>query len=405
MPRQACNSRPKHFRIDGKLTTALPLQNASYHSFQSRRPSELGRIAPHTRNTSCPTMVVGGGTLSSMTMSTATSLSNSSSRSGQQVTEDVHPLRPGVADCDYYIKCGRCNYGERCKYNHPPRTDELLQVLTRKECYDFLKGYCQYGTKCKYLHPERPLLRMSSSPADSDPCAVLKSKSPGVARSARSLVDHNGDQIGASTYIPGVGDPSVDKRSYGFSSNDGSPGMTGAMAAEHLPFCRRQETATSAPPMWPAPPTAVKEEPHLATEEMYAALPQLELRWYDDLYSPGQEVVMGELEDSLNSCAFSALSSQDSAGCTSPVAIGHTAVEVGGVGCSMADWCDELVGSTRCVTGDVLTPYCIGPFTSLLAMPMLNRDADPMVVTPSSPWSRIGVQNGCPYGNIGERRF
>ena len=29
------------------------------------------------------------------------------------------PLRPGEADCAFYLKTGRCKFGERCVFNHP----------------------------------------------------------------------------------------------------------------------------------------------------------------------------------------------------------------------------------------------------------------------------------------------
>jgi hypothetical protein len=31
-----------------------------------------------------------------------------------------YPVRPGQADCAFYIKTGECSYGPTCKFNHPP---------------------------------------------------------------------------------------------------------------------------------------------------------------------------------------------------------------------------------------------------------------------------------------------
>ncbi|KAL6206197.1 hypothetical protein ACLB2K_023446 [Fragaria x ananassa] len=33
------------------------------------------------------------------------------------------PVRPGEADCPFYLKTGSCKYGATCRYNHPDRYD------------------------------------------------------------------------------------------------------------------------------------------------------------------------------------------------------------------------------------------------------------------------------------------
>jgi hypothetical protein len=30
------------------------------------------------------------------------------------------PVRPNAIDCEFYVKTGKCKYGETCKFNHPP---------------------------------------------------------------------------------------------------------------------------------------------------------------------------------------------------------------------------------------------------------------------------------------------
>ena len=30
------------------------------------------------------------------------------------------PVRPNALDCEFYVKTGKCKYGETCKFNHPP---------------------------------------------------------------------------------------------------------------------------------------------------------------------------------------------------------------------------------------------------------------------------------------------
>ncbi|PRQ30268.1 putative transcription factor C3H family [Rosa chinensis] len=38
------------------------------------------------------------------------------------------PVRPGEADCPFYLKTGSCKYGATCRYNHPDRYDINLPV-------------------------------------------------------------------------------------------------------------------------------------------------------------------------------------------------------------------------------------------------------------------------------------
>ncbi|RRT61348.1 hypothetical protein B296_00041756 [Ensete ventricosum] len=41
-----------------------------------------------------------------------------------------YPERPGEPDCSYYVRTGSCNYGERCRYNHPRDRGALTGVGT-----------------------------------------------------------------------------------------------------------------------------------------------------------------------------------------------------------------------------------------------------------------------------------
>ncbi|XP_023737030.1 zinc finger CCCH domain-containing protein 37 isoform X2 [Lactuca sativa] len=108
------------------------------------------------------------------------------------------PIRPGEADCPFYLKTGSCKYGATCRYNHPERyainpagaivstpaahltfgmvnpisavmqtVDPRLAQTTlglgptvypqrpgQMECDYYMKtGICMFGERCKYHHP------------------------------------------------------------------------------------------------------------------------------------------------------------------------------------------------------------------------------------------------------------
>jgi hypothetical protein len=84
---------------------------------------------------------------------------------------NIYPCREGAPDCLHYLKTGRCQFGARCKFNHPPRDARLIDSLNRRDCFDWvMTGSCPYGTSCKYNHPalnatERPVqLHQMSGP-------------------------------------------------------------------------------------------------------------------------------------------------------------------------------------------------------------------------------------------------
>ncbi|KAJ8467530.1 hypothetical protein OPV22_030082 [Ensete ventricosum] len=80
-----------------------------------------------------------------------------------------YPERPGEPDCSYYVRTGSCNYGERCRYNHPRdrgaltgvgtgRTGavEYLERVGQPVCEYYIKtGTCKFGSTCKYRHPRQ----------------------------------------------------------------------------------------------------------------------------------------------------------------------------------------------------------------------------------------------------------
>lgn len=65
-----------------------------------------------------------------------------------------YPRRDGAQPCQYYLKTGKCNYGQRCKFDHPQRDKRLLTALLRRDCFDYVQSAnCPYGQRCKYNHP------------------------------------------------------------------------------------------------------------------------------------------------------------------------------------------------------------------------------------------------------------
>jgi hypothetical protein len=74
-------------------------------------------------------------------------------------------IKPGMPDCTYWIKQGRCKYGDLCKFNHPPdgqaSGSSYIGLGNYPErdgvpnCTFYMKtGECKYGPECKYNHPK-----------------------------------------------------------------------------------------------------------------------------------------------------------------------------------------------------------------------------------------------------------
>eukprot|EP00963_Diacronema_lutheri_P005425 scaffold426_cov319-Pavlova_lutheri.AAC.2 len=82
-----------------------------------------------------------------------------------------YPVRADAPDCTYYMKTGHCRFGATCKFNHPP--ERLAQLSTTSEggvslnslglpmrpgaaeCSYYMKTRtCKFGRTCKFHHPE-----------------------------------------------------------------------------------------------------------------------------------------------------------------------------------------------------------------------------------------------------------
>ncbi|KAF3608165.1 hypothetical protein DY000_02047371 [Brassica cretica] len=57
------------------------------------------------------------------------------------VESSEYPVRPGTKDCQFYLRTGRCGYGENCCYNHPK------EIPTGKINMPKCKGQKRYRTE------------------------------------------------------------------------------------------------------------------------------------------------------------------------------------------------------------------------------------------------------------------
>ena len=50
----------------------------------------------------------------------------------RRMKEDEHPVRPGEKDCSFYLKTGRCDFGEFCRFNHPKVRNNIIYLAYSK---------------------------------------------------------------------------------------------------------------------------------------------------------------------------------------------------------------------------------------------------------------------------------
>ncbi|KAK4532969.1 hypothetical protein CCYA_CCYA14G3826 [Cyanidiococcus yangmingshanensis] len=168
----APSSPPEHVSGVG----SMPAQSAPTSPFYPRSPisSSSSSLATAASTSSPSGSLVCGERRVGQPSNTSLNPNNGSSNGAGGVIPSgaaaqaanrpgVYPCREGAPDCLHYLKTGRCQFGARCKFNHPPRDARLIDSLNRRDCFDWvMTGSCPYGTSCKYNHPvlnatERPM--------------------------------------------------------------------------------------------------------------------------------------------------------------------------------------------------------------------------------------------------------
>ncbi|XP_008796043.2 zinc finger CCCH domain-containing protein 65 isoform X1 [Phoenix dactylifera] len=83
----------------------------------------------------------------------------------QQVPVDEYPERPGLPECQYFMKHGVCKFKTACKFHHPKTRLQTVPVdvlspvgLPLKPdqpvCTHYSRfGVCKYGPSCRFDHP------------------------------------------------------------------------------------------------------------------------------------------------------------------------------------------------------------------------------------------------------------
>ncbi|KAL3648861.1 hypothetical protein CASFOL_005264 [Castilleja foliolosa] len=83
--------------------------------------------------------------------------------------EHNYPERPGLPECQYYLRTGDCKFGPTCKYHHPPewsaqKTNFVLSPMGlplrpgAPLCSRYAQnGVCKFGPSCRFDHPMRTL--------------------------------------------------------------------------------------------------------------------------------------------------------------------------------------------------------------------------------------------------------
>ncbi|KAJ1487166.1 hypothetical protein T484DRAFT_2258074 [Baffinella frigidus] len=116
-------------------------------------------------------------------------------------------LKPGMPDCTFYIKMGKCKYGDACKFNHPidgrPSGTTFVGLGNIEgnypvrpgvpNCGFYMRtGECKYGPECKYNHPskeEREAIRIAEG---NPPFGGSSSSAPHAGQTASAYLAPTG---------------------------------------------------------------------------------------------------------------------------------------------------------------------------------------------------------------------
>ncbi|XP_024007987.1 putative zinc finger CCCH domain-containing protein 9 [Eutrema salsugineum] len=124
------------------------------------------------------------------------------------VQSNEYPDRPGIENCEFYMKTGRCGFGESCCYNHPKDIPEKIsfpkckvrvhyRVLSVMDLAKFFRrGACKFGSSCVYDHsrerePMRQGQRRYETESSSRPEKKAKAKPDPRERDPRKKFKEN----------------------------------------------------------------------------------------------------------------------------------------------------------------------------------------------------------------------
>lgn len=112
--------------------------------------------------------------------SAATGFPSMQMQSTSLFNDSVFPERPGLPECQYYMKTGDCKFGPSCRYHHPRERISLVPnaILSPiglplragvPHCKFYTQyGICKFGPTCKFDHP------MSSVPYSPSASSLLE---------------------------------------------------------------------------------------------------------------------------------------------------------------------------------------------------------------------------------------
>ncbi|CAA6663457.1 unnamed protein product [Spirodela intermedia] len=58
--------------------------------------------------------------------------------------KSAYPERPGEPECNYYMRTGRCDFGDKCRFNHP--RNRVVNVLPFTKPFHPFDNVCNFSS-------------------------------------------------------------------------------------------------------------------------------------------------------------------------------------------------------------------------------------------------------------------